>query len=215
MTLSDTEPLVTDAATASATGSAAAVQAERIGGRIRDMRRARSFTLVQLAEAAGLSHPFLSQLERGLASPSMASLERIARALGTSQVELLSVDAPRTGRGRRGEPADAISVVRAGTGAQGPFSEGRARMLVEGARAFHPMEYHGGNPEYGDSFVHDEDEWMYVLDGRIEVDLGGRSPLRFAPGDALYLAGGTAHRLRSLDGDPFRLLIVKEHPARL
>ena len=38
-------------------------------------------TLKQLGEAAGLSHPFLSQLERGLAQPSMASIERIARAL--------------------------------------------------------------------------------------------------------------------------------------
>ena len=205
--------------TLSDSDTATAVQAERVGGRIRDMRRARSFTLVQLAEAAGLSHPFLSQLERGLASPSMASLERIARALGTSQVELLSVDEPRHARGGRGgrggEPAEPISVVRAGTGAQGPFSEGSARMLVEGARAFHPMEYHGDNGAYGDSFVHDEDEWMYVLDGRIEVDLGGRTPLRFAPGDAIYLSGGTAHRLRSSDGEAFRLLIVKEHPARL
>lgn len=186
-------------------------QAERVGGRIRDMRRARAFTLVQLAEAAGLSHPFLSQLERGLASPSMASLERIARALGTSQVELLSVDEPRRGRGA----AEPVSVVRAGSGTQGPYSEGSARMLVEGARPFHPMEFHGDNVEYGDSFVHDEDEWMYVLDGCIEVDLDVRAPLRLVLGDAIYLSGGTAHRLRSSDGAPFRLLIVKEHPARL
>lgn len=190
-------------------------QAERVGGRIRDMRRARAFTLVQLAEAAGLSHPFLSQLERGLASPSMASLERIARALGTSQVELLSVDEPRYGRGRGADRAEPVSIVPAGTGTVGPYSEGTARMLVEGARAFHPMEYRGENAEYGDSFVHDEDEWMYVLDGHVEVDLDGHTPLRFAPGDAVYLSGGTAHRLRSFDGGAFRLLVVKEHPARL
>ena len=208
MTLSDTD---TDAGTAA--------QAERVGGRIRDMRRARAFTLVQLAEAAGLSHPFLSQLERGLASPSMASLERIARALGTSQVELLSVDEPLGGRSnrvrRRGALTEPVSIVRAGSGTQGPFSEGSARMLVEGARAFHPMEFHGDNAEYGDSFVHEEDEWMYVLDGHVEVDLDARPPLRFAPGDAIYLGGGTAHRFRSADGGAFRLLIVKEHPARL
>lgn len=186
-------------------------QAERVGGRIRDMRRARSFTLVQLAEAAGLSHPFLSQLERGLARPSMASLERIARALGTSQVELLSVDEPRRGR----PPAQAVSVVRAGTGTPGPYSEGTARMLVDGARAFHPLEYHGDNAEYGDSFVHDEDEWMYALEGRVELDVTGRRPLTLEPGDAVYLSGGTAHRMRSPGGAPFRLLVVKEHPARL
>jgi transcriptional regulator with XRE-family HTH domain len=182
-----------------------------VGGRIRDMRRARSFTLVQLAEAAGLSHPFLSQLERGLASPSMASLERIARALGTSQVELLSVDEPRRGA-RNAAP---ISVVRAGTGTPGPYSEGMARMLVDGARAFHPLEYTGDNTEYGDSFAHDEDEWIYLLSGGVELDLHGRPPLRMDLGDAVYITGGTAHRIRSTEPDPFRLLVVKEHPARL
>ena len=185
-------------------------QAERVGGRIRDMRRARAFTLVQLAEAAGLSHPFLSQLERGLARPSMASLERIARALGTSQVELLSVDEPRRGR----EPAIPISLVRAGSGTTGPYSEGTAQMLVEGARAFHPMEYRGDNPAYGDRFVHDEDEWIYALEGSVEVDAGD-TVLQLAPGDAVYLVGGTPHRFRSLDATAFRMLIVKEHPARL
>ena len=58
------------------------VQAERIGSRIRRLRHARGLTLVQVAESAELSHPFLSQLERGLARPSIGSLEKIARALG-------------------------------------------------------------------------------------------------------------------------------------
>ncbi len=182
-----------------------------VGGRIRDMRRARSFTLVQLAEAAGLSHPFLSQLERGLANPSMASLERIARALGTSQVELLSVDEPRTGA----VPAP-VSVVRAGEGTVGPYSEGTGRMLVDGARAFHPLEYIGANVEYGDRFTHDEDEWIYVLSGGVEVDLAGEPPLRLHASDAVYITGGTAHRIRSTDPIVgFRLLVVKEHPAKL
>lgn len=182
-----------------------------VGGRIRDMRQARSFTLVQLAAAAELSHPFLSQLERGLASPSMASLERIARALGTSQVELLSVDEPRVDRAS--EPP--VSVVRAGRGTSGVYSEGTARMLVEGARAFHPMEYLSTNAEYGDSFAHDEDEWVYVLEGSVEIDVASPDPLLLASGDAVYLAGGTSHRYRSRDAAPYRLLIVKEHPASL
>ncbi len=37
-------------------------QAERIGRRIRRLRHARGYTLVQLAGIAELSHPFLSQL---------------------------------------------------------------------------------------------------------------------------------------------------------
>ena len=62
--------------------------AERLGRSIRLARRGRGLTLVELAALAGLSHPFISQVERGVARPSMLSLERISRALGTSQLEL-------------------------------------------------------------------------------------------------------------------------------
>jgi quercetin dioxygenase-like cupin family protein len=88
-------------------------------------------------------------------------------------------------------------------------------MLVDGARAFHPLEYAGDNAVYGDRFEHEEDEWIYLLSGAVELDLSGREPLQLAPGDAVYITGGTGHRFRALDGAPFRLLVVKEHPARL
>ena len=53
-----------------------------LGARVRSLRRERGWTLKQLGREAGLSHPFLSQLERGLARPSVGSVERISRALG-------------------------------------------------------------------------------------------------------------------------------------
>ena len=139
------------------------VQAERIGSRIRRLRHARGLTLVQLAEAAELSHPFLSQLERGLARPSIGSLEKIARALGSSQLELLSVDAS----GDDAAPPTPVAVVRRAEGATGHYGEGEARMLVTGARRFHPMEMVGRNPEFGDHFVHAEDEFIHVVAGQI------------------------------------------------
>src|ERR1700736_2644725 len=71
-----------------------------LGAEIRRRRREHGLTLVRLAEQAQISHPFLSQLERGLARPSMLTLARIAGALGTTQVELmLAADT-----GGRGEP---------------------------------------------------------------------------------------------------------------
>ncbi|MEF2975769.1 helix-turn-helix domain-containing protein [Subtercola sp. YIM 133946] len=65
-------------------------QTLQLGAAIRAARLSKSLTLVELARLSNLSHPFLSQLERGHARPSMASLERIARALETSQLELLA-----------------------------------------------------------------------------------------------------------------------------
>ncbi len=182
------------------------VQAERIGARIRRLRHARGLTLVQLAESAELSHPFLSQLERGLARPSIGSLEKIARALGSSQLELLSDDDL--------DPSP-VTLVRAGAGATGHYGEGEARMLVTGRRRFHPMEVVGANQEVGDFFAHAEDEFVHVSAGRVEIDLGEQGVHRLETGDSLYYAGGTPHRWRALDAAGYRLLVVKEHPARL
>jgi len=185
--------------------------AVRMGERMRRLRHARGLTLVQLARLTELSHPFLSQLERGLTRPSMSSLERIARALGSSQVELLaSAEQPRP------EAAAPVDLVRAGQGTHGHYAEGEARMLVHGAgRRFHPMELVGDNPEYGDSFAHAEDEFLHVVTGRIEVDLGGEGRHELGPGDSIYYAGGTPHRWRALEAGGYRLIVVKEHPARL
>ncbi|WP_309711985.1 helix-turn-helix transcriptional regulator, partial [Pseudolysinimonas sp.] len=140
------------------------VQAERIGARIRRLRHARGLTLVQLAESAELSHPFLSQLERGLARPSIGSLEKIARALGSSQLELLADELDLD--------QSPVALVRADAGATGHYGEGEARMLVTGRRRFHPMEVVGANPEVGDFFSHAEDEFVHVTAGRVEIDLG-------------------------------------------
>src|ERR1700749_1067719 len=62
----------------------------RLGGAIRARRRMLGMTLVEVAASAGLSHPFLSQLERGLARPSMRSLTAIAATLGTTAQALMA-----------------------------------------------------------------------------------------------------------------------------
>lgn len=55
-----------------------------LGRRIRSLRLSKGISLRAVAEAAGVSESFLSQVERGVASPSVASLRRIAEALGES-----------------------------------------------------------------------------------------------------------------------------------
>ena len=54
---------------------------DSLGDRIRSMRDSRGQSLKQLAEATGLTQSFLSQVERDLTSPSVASLRKIAEAL--------------------------------------------------------------------------------------------------------------------------------------
>lgn len=55
-----------------------------LGSFIRDQRRAARLSLRKLSEAAGISNPYLSQIERGLRKPSAEILQAIAKALRIS-----------------------------------------------------------------------------------------------------------------------------------
>ncbi|MHB1171446.1 MAG: helix-turn-helix domain-containing protein [Lacisediminihabitans sp.] len=186
-------------------------QAERIGGRIRELRLARGLTLVQLAAIAKLSHPFLSQLERGRARPSMVSLEKIARALGSSQLELIAAAEDVD----EGPQQSATVLVRSGEGTRGHYGEGEGRMLVHGNRRFHPMEFTGTNMEAGDYFQHAEDEFVHVTAGTLVVDLGEHGTTTLREGDSFYYVGGVPHRWIAVDPAGYRLFVVKEKPALL
>jgi len=178
----------------------------RLGARIRELRKARGLTLVQLAASTELSHPFLSQLERGLAQPSLGSLRRIALALETSPIELIAAsEEPLPG-------GPDVEVRRAGSGAvPDGFAAGTARMLAHSGRPFHPMEVVSDAVAPGETFTHAEDEFLYVVDGAVTVELAG-AQYTLAVGDSISFGGGVAHRWWSSDGEPYRLLVVKEGP---
>jgi transcriptional regulator with XRE-family HTH domain len=70
----------------------ARINVEDIGGFIREQRDQAQMSLRQLASAAGVSNPYLSQVERGLRRPSAEILNRIAQGLRIS-AETLYVQA--------------------------------------------------------------------------------------------------------------------------
>lgn len=178
-----------------------------LGSTLRRMRVGRGLTLVRVADAAGLSHSFLSQLERGLARPSMASLERLAAALGTSSVELLAGESDRRERVES-------HVLPAGEGVVGPYGLGTARLLGPEMLSFVPMEVRGAHVEPGRTHRHAEDEFLTVIEGVVLLDLGGDAH-ELRPGDSATIAARTPHRWWSPDGGCFRLLVVKEAPRAM
>jgi transcriptional regulator with XRE-family HTH domain len=81
--------------------------ASDIGSFIRAQREAAQVSVRQLAEKAGVSNPYLSQIERGLRKPSADVLNQIAKALRVS-AEVLYVQAGMLEPGAKSEVRDAI-----------------------------------------------------------------------------------------------------------
>ncbi|MEV8267672.1 cupin domain-containing protein [Microbacterium sp. NPDC076911] len=176
--------------------------AQALGSRIRALRKSRGMTLMQAATEAGLSHSFLSQVERGLERLSMSSLYRVARTLGTTQQALLTAEPDERPRGDfhvfRGEAA---SPVDAGSGAVTVLAQQRARFL--------PMIFAGEFPEDGLWWQHDEEEFVYILEGELIVTIDDKVATLEA-GDATYFESGVRHKWRTSPGKPCRALVVKE-----
>src|SRR3954452_24442427 len=69
-----------------------------IGGRVKQERQSRRWTLDQLAEAAGVSRRMVVNVEQGVANPSVGTLLRISDALGVGLPALVEWAQPRTVR---------------------------------------------------------------------------------------------------------------------
>jgi transcriptional regulator with XRE-family HTH domain len=97
--------------------------AQDIGGFIRTQREAAEVSVRQLAERAGVSNPYLSQIERGLRKPSAEVLSQIAKALRLS-AEVLYV---RAGILEPGQPSQVQDAIIADT----VISERQKRVLLD------------------------------------------------------------------------------------
>jgi transcriptional regulator with XRE-family HTH domain len=174
---------------------------EALGESIRHRRNALGFTITELAAMSGLSRPFVSQVERGVARPSMRSLTSLATALGTTAYMLMALpeDAPVT-LVRRDSP-DTLSIGHSG---------GQARGLFRGSRTMLPVEYRSGPHEFEEYFIHRGEEFMYIVKGEFEVDLEDHGVYRLVEGDTLYYSGGVRHRWRALTHGDFRMLLVQQ-----
>ncbi|WP_306335956.1 helix-turn-helix domain-containing protein [Streptomyces sp. KL118A] len=169
----------------------------RVGSAVRRRRRQLELTLAVVAERSGLSVPFLSQIENERARPSMRSLQRVADALCTTDVELLAA----------ADPARTVEVVRAAddTDLDGSTPHARVRELARGHHQLHALEFIGDHDE-GREFQHRNDELMYVVEGAVEMEAEGRA-YRLGRGDTLFLTGGVRHRWRATVPDT-RVLVV-------
>ena len=204
----DTENIAVGAAGAKLDGQLEdADRIERLGAKIRTLRKERGLTLKSLAHLSGLSHPFLSQVERGLARPSMNSLYQISEALGTNASWLLAGS----------ENTREATVVRASDTSVVPASElgdmdGLRRVVAPEASPFQVVEFTGAPDTFREYWVHDGFETIYVISGVVDVDLDGEI-FRLEPSDSISYDTRKPHRLRAATGERVKLLMIEASPG--
>lgn len=158
-----------------------------IGPRLRALRRRRGLSLRALAELCGLSVNTISLVERGKTSPSVATLHRLATALGVSmtfffeeeeeQQDVVFVKADRRTRTR----SDSVIMENLGSGLRDQTME---PLLV----TLQPRAGSGDEP-----IVHLGHEFVFCLEGTIKYEIRSDSYLLDA-GDSLIFGAHLPHR---------------------
>lgn len=157
----------------------------KYGGRIRALRKQKGMTLDQLSRLSGLSTPFLSQIERDLASPAVSSLANVAKALGVSMSYFVE-----TGSGTATfRDADRLTFFELVPG-QARFA--RLAGHFDG-RQLEPMLVRIPPGTRWPRFGHAGEEFVYVLAGELTITLGEER--------RVLTAGASGHHPSTLDHD--------------
>jgi transcriptional regulator with XRE-family HTH domain len=179
--------------------------AHELGQRMRDVRRKKKMTLRDAALAADVSESFLSQVERGLANPSVASLRRIADAMREPVASFFVGEAPSGMLVRAGERRRLVHPM--GVLEDYLLTPATARSLQIIYCVAGPGEGSGPEPY---SHVADE-ECVVVLSGRLEVGLPTER-YSLGSGDALLFDPKDPHSFVNPGPEPATMLWVQTPP---
>lgn len=158
-----------------------------IGHKLKQLRIKNSLTLEELASRSELTKGFLSQVERNLTSPSIATLEDILEALGTTLASFFQEDKDEkcvfTKDDYFVDEREGSTVHWIVPNAQKNEME---PILLE-------LEVNGTSQVID---PHDGEEFGYVLSGRI-VLVDGESELTVRKGETFYINGTNSHYLKN------------------
>ena len=179
----------------------------RMDGRpLRRLREQRGLSLREASRRSGLSVSFLSAVERGTSGATVATLQRLTAAYGTTLNELFGSP---PGVGARLVRSAERPVLRIGDASV------RIEQLARGATQLEPQLFvlAAGASSDG-SYAHDGEEFLYLLSGALTVWVGDDEIYRLTDaGDALSFPSTLPHRWRNDASGETRLLWINTPPT--
>jgi transcriptional regulator with XRE-family HTH domain len=174
-----------------------------LGARIRAAREEAGLSVRGLARQIGVSASLLSQVERGLAQPSVATLWALVTELG------LSLDSLFAGPGENGPGADGPAAIvqrargRPSIALGGGVVWERLTATPDRDADFAFVTYPPGADSGADDppATHSGREYGYVIGGRLRIEVGDEI-VELGPGDAVAFGSETPHRFRALGDEP-------------
>lgn len=176
----------------------------RVRRRLRELRTRQGMTLDDVASRAGIDVSTLSRLESGKRRLALDHLPRLAAALAVSTDELLGTQESADPRVRAGSHTRHLVTYWPLTRGGGAGGLQAFKIRISARRRTPPAELP----------IHEGQEWLYVLSGRLRLILGDRHFV-IDPGEAVEFSTWTPHWFGAVDSAVEAIVLFGPHGERV
>ena len=177
-----------------------------LGHRVRELRKAKGWTLDQAATQAGLARSTLSKIENGQMSPTYEALKKLAIGLDISVPQLFTPPSKGQVNGR-------IAVTKTGEGSRHITTTYEHELLADQLTRKQMLPYRArirarSVDEFEGWVRHDGEEFLYVLTGTIRLFTEFYEPIDMKRGDSAYYDAAMGHNVISTSAEDATILWV-------
>lgn len=177
-----------------------------LGVRVRELRKARDWTLEQAATQAGLARSTLSKIENGQMSPTYEALKKLAVGLDISIPQLFTPPQAEKINGR-------LAVTKTGEGTAQATVTYEHELLAHTLTKKQMLPYRArvrarDMSEFEGWVRHDGEEFLYVLTGVIRLYTEFYEPIEMRRGDSAYYDATMGHNVVSVSAEDANILWV-------
>ncbi|MEO9515757.1 MAG: XRE family transcriptional regulator [Paracoccaceae bacterium] len=182
------------------------VQPLDLGARVRELRKARSWTLEHAAGQAGLARSTLSKIENGQMSPTYEALKKLAIGLDISVPQLFTPP-------QEGQVNGRLAVTKSGEGNAQATVTYEHELLAETLTKKKMLPYRArirarDIAEFDGWVRHDGEEFLYVLTGVVSLYTEFYEPIEMRRGDSAYYDATMGHNVVSTSAEDATILWV-------
>ena len=191
---------------ARASGNDEPVEPLDLGLRVRQLRKARDWTLEQAAKQAGLARSTLSKIENGQMSPTYEALKKLAVGLEISVPQLFTAPQKEQINGR-------MALTKSGEGTAQATVTYEHELLAETLTKKKMLPYRArvrarSMDEFEGWVRHDGEEFLYVLTGVCRLYTEFYEPVEMRRGDSAYYDATMGHNVVSVSDEDALILWV-------
>ncbi len=180
----------------------------RVGEKIKALREQKALSLKEVADLTGFSTALLSQMENHLVSPSLGTIIKLARALGVKVGDFLGET--------QGEPFTIVRKNERKNVSRFASKDGVKYGYSYESLGFEKKDRHmepfivtlePATVKTSKTSVHEGEEFIFVLEGEMEVILGNHTDVLY-PGDSIYYDSTIPHRVQCRPDKVTKILAV-------